>query len=146
MKQQNYKNHGRFVPLFHGVLFFMVLFAIGCSLVNLIMYFRHFNNGFWQGPVSLFILALSIGILYAYARIFATTVQDRAIRAEENLRHFALTGKFLDKGLTMSQIIALRFAPDEEFANLAVEAVNKKLSNKEIKQQIKNWKADYHRV
>jgi hypothetical protein len=46
---------------------------------------------------------------------FALRAQDRAIRAEENLRHFILTGKPFDSRLRMSQIIALRFAPDDEF-------------------------------
>ena len=53
-------------------------------------------------------------------RAFPLAVQDRAIRAEENLRYFSLTGKLLDKGLTMSQIIALRFADDNEFVEFAL--------------------------
>ena len=50
--------------------------------------------------------------------VFAVGAQDRAIRAEENLRHFALTGKLLDKRLRKSQVIALRFADDDEFVLL----------------------------
>jgi hypothetical protein len=84
--------------------------------------------------------------IYWYCRSFALRAQDRAIRAEENFRHFILTGKTLDARLRMSQIIALRFAPDEEFIELAKEAVDKKLSAKEIKIAIKNWKADHYRA
>ena len=79
-------------------------------------------------------------------RAFPLAVQDRAIRAEENLRYFSLTGKLLDKGLTMSQIIALRFANDNEFVELAEKALKDNMSNKEIKQAIKNWRADNHRA
>ena len=46
----------------------------------------------------------------------------------------------------MSQIVALRFAPDEEFIELAKEAVDKKLRAKEIKMAIKNWKTDHYRA
>ena len=73
-------------------------------------------------------------------------VQDRAIRAEENLRHFILTGKPLDKQLTIQQIIALRYAGDEEFVRLAKRAVDEALSNDEIKREIKDWRPDHCRA
>jgi len=57
-----------------------------------------------------------------------------------------LTGKLLPKELRISQIIALRFAPDEELVALVEKAVAEKLKSKEIKKTIKNWRADYHRV
>ena len=84
--------------------------------------------------------------LFAFVRIFALKAQDRAIRAEENLRHFALTGKLLPSSLRIGQIVALRFAADEEFVALAVKAVAENLTGKEIKQSIHNWKADTYRV
>jgi hypothetical protein len=83
---------------------------------------------------------------YWYTRWFALRAQDRAIRAEENFRHFILTGKPLDSRLRMGQIIALRFASDEEMPALAKRAVEEKLSQKEIKKAIKTWKPDYNRV
>ena len=88
---------------------------------------------------------LLLAIAFA-ARAFALKAQDRAIRAEENLRYFAITGKLLDSKLRLGQIIALRFAPNNEFVDLAHTAVEKNLSPKEIKQAIKNWKGDYNRV
>ena len=84
--------------------------------------------------------------MYWYSRAFATTVQDRAIRAEENLRHFAVTGKLFDPRLTMGQIIALRFAPVEELLPLAKRAVEEKLSREDIKKSIKTWRADNYRA
>jgi hypothetical protein len=81
-----------------------------------------------------------------YARGFALKAQDRAIRAEENFRHFILSGKPFDKNLRMGQIIALRFASDEEFLALAQRAVAENLSAKDIKMAIKNWRGDYNRV
>ncbi len=85
-------------------------------------------------------------LIWWYARVFALRAQDRAIRAEENFRHFILTGKPLDPRLRMSQIIALRFASDAEFIELAKRAIEDNLSYKTIKQEIKNWKPDYNRV
>jgi hypothetical protein len=84
--------------------------------------------------------------LFLFVRMFALKAQDRAIRAEENLRHFALTGKLLPATLSIGQIIALRFASDEEFVALAATAASENLSSKEIKQSINNWKADTYRV
>jgi hypothetical protein len=72
--------------------------------------------------------------------------QDRAIRAEENFRHFRLTGKPFDYRLRLHQVIALRFAVDEEMPALAKKAVEENLTAKQIKQEIKNWRPDHHRV
>jgi ABC-type amino acid transport substrate-binding protein len=85
-------------------------------------------------------------MLFFYARQFATKVQDRAIRAEENLRHFTLTGNLLDPRLRMSQIVALRFAPDLEFVGLVNRAIAENLSNGDIKKAIKDWRPDHHRA
>jgi hypothetical protein len=41
-----------------------------------------------------------------------------------------LPGKLLPAGLTVSQIVALRFASDEEFPALATKAAAENLSNK----------------
>ena len=78
--------------------------------------------------------------------LFALKAQDRAIRAEENLRHFALTGKLLDPRLDMRQVIALRFASDAEFVALARRAAADTLTPDAIKQAIQNWRADTYRV
>ncbi|MCP5111202.1 MAG: hypothetical protein GY953_10235, partial [bacterium] len=80
------------------------------------------------------------------ARLFPLKAQDRAIRAEENLRHYVLTGKLLDPQLTTRQVVGLRFAADEEFVELAQKAAAENLSEDAIKKAIKNWRADTYRV
>ncbi len=144
MKDQNYSNHMRLVPGFH----FFVLPLAGFMLVwSAIKLYRHYSLGFGLGLPFLCLLASLLIILTAlYARSFALKAQDRAIRAEENLRHYAITGSLFDKRLKTAQIIALRFAPDAEFASLAKEAAEKDLSQKDIKKAIQNWKADRDRV
>ena len=62
------------------------------------------------------------------------------------MRHFVLTGKLLDKNLTMSQIIALRFADNDEFVDLVQKASANNMSSKDIKQAIQTWRADHDRV
>lgn len=144
MKEQNYSNHRRYVPGFHFVLFFLGILALAGSIYFLIKSCIHGNER--VASVILFLGALNFMMLFFYAREFATKVQDRAIRAEENLRYFALTGNLLDPKLTMPQIIALRFAPDLEFVGLASRAIAENLSNDDIKKTIKNWRPDHHRA
>ena len=64
-------------------------------------------------------------------------------------RYFHLTGKTFEEkeqNLKLGQIIGLRFASDEELLGLMDRAIAEKLTAKEIKQQIINWKGDYIRV
>lgn len=142
MAKQNFSNHSRYIPLWHVITATALLAFLGGSIVNLV-------NATRETVYSASLLVLAGFILlsiYWYARWFALRAQDRAIRAEENLRHFALTGKLLDRHLRTSQIIALRFAPDEEFVELAKRANEEQMRSVAIKKAIKNWKGDYHRV
>ena len=139
---QNYSNHTRYIPLWHFITSTIILAILGGSVVNLL----HADASSHYSAALLLLVSIVLVLLFIYARWFALRAQDRAIRAEENLRHFALTGKLLDKKLRTSQVIALRFAPDEEFPALAQKAASENLSQKQIKQAIKQWKADYHRV
>jgi len=77
---------------------------------------------------------------------FSAKAQDRAIRAEENFRHYILTGKPISENLTTLQIVGLRFASDEEFVALAERGQQGKMSQLEIKKAIKNWRANTYRV
>ena len=144
MKEQNLANHSRIVPAYHFGILLSILVLIFCSALTL---YRHYNLGWGLMIPSILLLGSVILFLMAFfARGFALKAQDRAIRAEENLRYFAITGKVLDSKLGMGQIIALRFAPNNEFVDLAHLAVEKNMSPKEIKQAVKNWKGDYNRV
>ena len=144
MPTQNYANHRRFVPMYHGVLFGLLLLTLIGSVVNL---YKSLGDHKRLYSASLIVvLTLSTLILSFFSRIFALMAQDRAIRAEENLRHFVLTGKLLDSRLTIRQIIGLRFAPDGEFVALAGRAAGENLSEDQIKRAVKNWKADTYRV
>ena len=142
MKTQNYSNHSRIVAGWHGLTFLAILaFWIG-SFVNL----AHAEGAGFYSASLLNLAGFIFLFLFVFVRMFALKAQDRAIRAEENLRHFALTGKLLPASLGIGQIVALRFAADEEFVSLAAKAAAENLTGKEIKQSIHNWKADTYRV
>jgi hypothetical protein len=104
------------------------------------------NHGDFYNAILICLTSFVLLFLWWYCRAFALKAQDRAIRAEENFRHFMATGKPLDSRLRMAQIIALRFAGDDEFVTLAKKAIDENLKSKEIKMAIRNWKADHNRV
>jgi hypothetical protein len=144
METQNYANHRRFVPMFHGVLFGLIAVTLIGSLVNLFLSLRDHQRLYSASLIV--VMNVCLLLLFFFSRIFPLKAQDRAIRAEENLRHFVLTGKTLDARLTMHQIIALRFASDEEFVPLARKTADEKLTPGEIKRAVKKWRADTYRV
>lgn len=147
MENQSVRNHTRWVPLFHFVTFggILLMLILGLVLFFLPSFFiRDWLHLFF--PALLVIIALFLASVAYFARSFALRAQDRAIRAEENFRYFVLTGKRMDSRITMAQIIALRFAGDEEFPALADKAAADNLSPGSIKHQIKSWRPDMHRA
>ena len=144
MKIQTYENHKQFVPMFHAVLFGILVLTLVGALVN---FFKSVGDHQRFYSASLIVvLDVALVMLFFFCRIFALKAQDRAIRAEENLRHFALTGKLLDPRLTIRQVVGLRFASDAEFVELAARAAKENLSEDAIKRAVKNWRADTYRV
>lgn len=144
MKKQSYSNHKRYVWWFHGLLF-------GLCLTLFIGAILHFIQSLDDSGefLSAGLLLLGSGILLFFfftVRFYAVRLQDRIIRMEEEQRHYQLTGKHLDHRLHMKQIVALRFAPDDEFQHLCKRAVDEHLSQDEIKKHIHRWRGDYHRV
>jgi hypothetical protein len=142
MKTQNYSNHARFDPLWHFTAMPLTLAGLVASIVNLVSCSE--VNCFMS--VLLVLIFFIMATVVALVRTYGLKVQDRAIRAEERLRHFVLTGQPLDKRLRMGQIVALRFATDEEMPALAKRAAEESLTPKQIKEAIKVWKADLRRV
>jgi hypothetical protein len=140
MKEQNFKNHPRYIFGFHIITFLIIITALVISIILLV------KEGISLQTVFLFLVAISLGLLFAFVRQFATKNQDRIIRAEENARSHKLTGKDPDIRLTSGQVIALRFADDSEYSDLVKKAINENLSPAAIKQAINKWRADHHRV
>jgi hypothetical protein len=140
--KQVYSNHRQWVPLYH----FLTFAAMGTLLIGSILYFIKNRGESLMLPFLLILMVLTLISVSFHCRSFALKAQDRAIRAEENLRYFILTGKPLNPNLSLYQIIALRFASDEEFVSLTGKAIEQDLKPDEIKRLITNWRPDYHRA
>lgn len=142
LKEQNLKNHARLDPLYHYFLYFVLVGNLAVCIVHAYHEPRLFN--YW-----LIFFALSLFVVVFRLRAYPLRVQDRIIRLEEHLRLSALLPQPLRARLpelTESQLIALRFASDEEIPALVQKTLNENLSNKDIKKQIQNWRPDYFRV
>lgn len=144
MENQNYKKHAKIDPLYHYVLLLLLVATLVVAILNLVRSFNAEEN--IMQSILLLLMCVCIIIVAILVRMNPLKNQDRIIRAEENLRHYMLTGKLLDSNLTKGQIIALRFAGVEEFPTLCERAVKENLSPDDIKKAIVSWKADHHRI
>jgi hypothetical protein len=148
-KLQTFANHTRLDPLYH--LFVLPIFGLGV-LFSLIHFFAHITEGGFRDHFHAFLLILLASALLVAAlkiRTYALKVQDRVIRLEERLRLAQLLSDPLRSRiaeLTEEQLIALRFASDAEVPKLTERALNEKLSLKDIKKSIQNWRPDNWRV
>jgi hypothetical protein len=140
---QSFANHTRWHPPFH-------FFIMPVMLINFIWAIVDFvkapgrNSGWWV------VVSLALALLTLFVRTNSLKVQDRVIRLEEKLRFQQLLSPALAQQcstLTTGQIIALRFAGDDELEELVSAVLTGKLAaSKDIKQAIKNWRADTLRV
>ena len=144
MQEQSYAKHAKFVPMFHYVLSGIIVLTFIGSLVNLGRSLGDHERIYNASLITAITVALVL--LFYFTRTFAMGVQDRAIRAEENLRHFALTGKLLDPRLSLKQVVGLRFASDAEFVELARKAAESGMPQDAIKKSVTNWRTDPDRV
>src|ERR1700761_1856953 len=101
MQTQNYSNHTRLVLPYHLLTGVAIGFLFVQSLIHLIRDPRYDLSH----DIMWVVLSLILVSFFVYIRQFALKAQDRAIRAEESLRHFILTGKPLPKALTLVQVI-----------------------------------------
>ena len=140
--QQNLKSHVRWDPPYHLILGLVLLANLVFAIVHL---WRH------QNISSAWFLVLSVVafIPYLKMRSYPLKVQDRVIRLEERMRLQALAPAEWHTQiyrLTEDQLIGLRFAADDEVVELAKQALEHNLNRKQIKERIKDWRADYWRV
>lgn len=141
-KPQTFANHTRFDPLFHFVVGPIFILAALGGLIHLIRRPSFHTAAF-------FVIAVAALIAVTKMRLYSLRVQDRVIRLEERLRLSALCSEAFRPRipeLTEDQLIGLRFASDAEVCALAERTLSEKLSRKEIKKAIREWRPDYWRV
>src|SRR5579863_6378846 len=139
---QTLKNHARLDPQYHFVLALVILVNLVYSVVHLV---RHLS---WRSGWFV-VLSLAVVIVYIRIRTYPLKVQDRVIRLEERLRLQALAPAEWHSQiyrLSEDQLIALRFAADDEVVELAKQALEHNLTRKQIKERIKIWRPDFWRV
>ena len=141
-RPQSFANHGKIVPIYHGVAFAILLVNLGYACVQL-----------WRAPGFATGLGLALAcallILFLAMRVFAVTVQDRVIRLEERLRLERMLPADLRARipeLGIGQLVALRFASDGELVELVRAVLSEKLTERSaIKRRIREWRPDYDR-
>lgn len=142
---QNLKSHTRFDPMFHftiiPLLLLNLIFSIYITVHNWPSY-RH-THLWW------IVMAIVFLLMAVRARMSALKAQDRVIRLEERLRLAAILPTperaHIDE-LSVRQLIALRFASDDELHALVHKTLTENLEPKAIKQSIAQWRPDHHRV
>ena len=140
---QTRENHAKFVPLFHYVAFPILA-------VNLLWSLYRVVSGVSIDTTIAAAVAFSLVVLALLARTFALGAQDRVIRLEERLRMQALMPDELRPRIdefTTDQLVALRFASDEELPGLGRKVLDDGIGDrKTIKEMIVSWRADYQRL
>ena len=142
-KTQNLATHTRYIPIFH-------FFALPVLLINVFVVAYHFvrDPRLINGWALFVAIALAVGI--TWSRFMPLRAQDRIIRLEERTRLERLLPSDL-RGrigeLTERQLIAIRFAPDNEVPDLTRRTLNGELKSPgDIKRAIQDWRPDYFRV
>ena len=139
---QNFSNHRRFdrVYLAAGAI---LLLAVILSLADLV-------HGVTVGSLATALVAACALVMLVKMRMYSLSVQDRIIRLEMRLRLERVLPADLKGrigGLSLQQLIGLRFASDEELPALVQQVFDGPITSAdEIKKRIKNWQADHLRV
>jgi Family of unknown function (DUF6526) len=143
MKPQTYANHARFHPPFH---FFLAPGSIVLLILTIVNVVRHYQR---LDAWTLLLMGLLFFLAVFLLRSNPLRAQDRIIRLEERLRLQALLSAELASrinDLTESQLIALRFASDNEVPGLVAKVLSANMQSKDIKKAIVTWRADNFRV
>ena len=140
---QSYASHTRWVPAFHMITFPILAVLFFWSAWRVV-------TGFSVDRLMFLLLTAATLVLLFLARIFALTVQDRVIRLEMRLKMAQLLPADLRpriNELTPKQLVALRFASDEELPDLVRTVLVDRITDaKAIKKMIRSWQGDHLRA
>jgi hypothetical protein len=139
---QSLKNHARFDPAYHFLLF--AVYLLNLVYAGFHLYRQPSLSSGWYLVLSLVAIVPLLKL-----RMYPLKVQDRVIRLEERLRLQSLAPEEWRNQLHQlneNQLIALRFAADEEVVERARQALDQNLDRKQIKERIQTWRPDNWRV
>ena len=144
MAEQSFSNHVKWVPTFHFFVIPVMVLNFISAIVRLVL------RGVTWDKVVYLLTAAALLMLVFHARLFALKVQDRVIRMEERQRMTKLLPQDLQPRIgdfTPGQLVALRFAGDDELPGLARKVLSDQLTNaKSIKQMVEHWRPDHLRA
>ncbi len=107
----------------------------------------------WSGwnthDLGVGLLALSVFPLIAMSRWYVIALQDRIILLEMQVRCARVLPAGQDEllaQLSPKQVVALRFAADDELGDLLTRAVHEQMTPDAIKKAIKQWRSDFLRT
>ena len=140
---QTYGSHRRFIPAYH-------FFAVPVLLINVVLTAVQFARDPRAMTGWSVVVALALFVSILLLRFMPVRAQDRIIRLEERARLERLLPSDL-RGrvgeLTATQLVAIRFAADDEASDLTRRTLNGELKSQgDIKRAIRNWRADHLRV
>ncbi len=141
-KVQSAASHAKYDPITHFVL--MPIFTINFGVA--IYWTLHDPQHRLGLDLWLVVLAFALILLNMKTRLYTLRVQDRLISLEERLRVSALTSPAEAIRLTTKQLIALRFASDQELPMLVTHTLGEGLTPRQIKERITSWRPDLARV
>ena len=140
-REQSLKSHRRYYPWHHYVVQPILIINLGIEIA------RALKDPAAHGwPVM---LAFGLVVFSFTSRSMALRAQDRVIRLEERLRLAQLMPgeQAVIDSLRPGQLVALRFASDEEVPALARRCASGDLvKGSQIKQEIQTWRPDSLRV
>lgn len=138
MTGQTYANHR------HRPKLWMVTVLIGVIALGLAVFLMLLRPAVVTLAPAL--LALTVILTVYMVRQYALRLQNRIIRLEMQMR-LARLGRASDGDrLSMSQLVALRFASDAELGSLLDRTLADKLEPDQIKRAVTNWQGDYLRT
>ena len=142
-KAQSFENHGQYRPEYHIGVFFILLANFLWSIYQL-------TRGLSAGSVLALLMSVALIVMFFSVRVQILTVQDRVIRLEMRQRFRSVLAADIANrasALPLRQVIALRFASDEELPSLVSDVMSGQLTApKDIKQKVRDWQADHLRA
>jgi len=141
--RQSFESHAKIVPGYHRWTAALV------ALPTLYFAYRAAFD-FSADRLALFLFSVGVLLTATYTRVFPVGVQDRVIRLEERLRLERVLSADLRpriSELTTKQLVALRFASDEELPELVRRILGGELTERnDIKRAVRSWRADHQRI
>ena len=141
--RQSFESHAKIVPGYHRWTAALV------ALPTLYFAYRAaFDFSFDR--LALFLFSVGVLLTTTYTRVFPIGVQNRVIRLEERLRMERVLPTDLRSRipeLTTRQLVALRFASDQELPELVRRVLGGELAERnDIKRAIRDWRPDHQRI